>query len=455
MSGPLVSVVVPNRNGASVLDRCLCQLHAQDHERFEIIVVDDASTDESIRVAERHLDGERLTIVRSERHRGLGAARNLALRHARGRHVAYIDADGYAAPDWLRQGVTRLERDPSLGAVASLVFFDGNRTVINGAGGTMNRYGYGLDNGFNEPLEYATLPREVVYPMGCGLIARRDALERVGGFDPLFTNYYEDAELGLKLWGAGYRVELARDAWIDHGYGHSAENSPQKMLFCERHRIRTVLKHYPLHSLPRWLAREVASVAGFPSLERARRRAAWRWNLPRLPSAASARARSRRGAGKRPPFASDPGPYPPPTELTRPNPDQARSRLRLNGIADRGALIYGFYEAQAQEGHRFRWMTKQGALLMRTRRDTYRVVLDYMLALRGTQILVELRPLDDRECVWRGGLIGSEEPLSWTQAELPARMRAGTYVMALSVSQAARSLDGAELALGLASVQLT
>jgi len=455
VSGPLASVIVPNRNGARVIDRCLRQLRAQDHDPFEIIVVDDASTDDSIQVAERHLDGERLTIVRSERHRGLGAARNLGLRHASGRHVAYIDADGFAAPDWLRQGVTRLENDPSLGAVASLVFFDGNRTVLNGAGGTMNRYGYGSDCGFNEPLEYARLPREVVYPMGCGLIARRDALERVGGFDPLFTNYYDDAELGLKLWAAGYRVELAQDAWIDHGYGHSTEGSPQKWLFCERHRIRTVLKHYPLRSLPTWLAREAASVAGLPSLERARRRAAWSWNLAHLPSAALARARSWPGAGRRPPYAWDSFPVAACTELSRPDTEQAQSRLRLDGITDPGALIYGFYAPQSSEGRRFRWMTKHGALLIRTPREAHRVALDYMVALPSTQVAVELRPLDDQECVWRGELTGTDKPLSWAHAELPARLPPGTYVLALSVSQAARSLDGAVLSMGLASIQLT
>ena len=454
MSGPLASVIVPNRNGARVLDRCLRQLHDQDHEPFEIIVVDDASTDESIRVAERHLDGERLTIVRSERHRGLGAARNLGFRHARGRHVAYIDADGYAASDWLRQGIARLEGDPALGAVASLVFFDGNRTVLNGAGGTMNRYGYGRDYGFNEPLEYARLPTEVVYPMGCGMIVRREALERVGGFDPLFTNYYDDAELGLKLWRAGYRVELAADAWIDHGYGHSGETSPEKMLFCERHRIRTVLKHYPLRGLPRWLMREAASLTGFPSIERTRRRAAWWWNLPRLPSAALARARLRPANGRRPPYSPDPAPVPPPTQLSRPSPEHARSKLQLDGVTDVGALLYGFYPAQTYEGRRFRWVTAHGALLVRPRRETHRLAIEYMVALPGTHVTVEIRPIDERECIWSGPLTGGE-PFSWVRAELPARVRAGAYVVALSVSGTARSVDGAVLGIGLASVELT
>ncbi|MDQ6750089.1 MAG: glycosyltransferase family 2 protein [Actinomycetota bacterium] len=454
MSQPLASIIVPNHNGAPVLDRCLRQLRAQDHDAFEIIVVDDASGDESVRVAERHLDGERLTIVRSERNRGLGAARNLGLRHARGRHIAYIDVDGFAAPDWLRQGVTRLECDPSLGAVASLVFFDGNRAVLNGAGATMNRFGYAEDHGFNEPLEYARLPREVVYAMGCGLIARREALERVGGFDPLLTNYYDDADLGLKLWRAGYRVELAPEAWIDHGFGQSGGHSPRKMLLCERHRIRVFLKHYPLRSIPGWLVREAASVAGFPSDERQRRREAWAWNLPRLPSTAFARIRGTRTGGLRPPFSRDSRPYRPVTDLNQPDPERAQTRLRMDGTSDLGALVYGFYAPVAEGELRFRWMAERGALLVRARRATRHLVLDYMVAIPDTQISLEIRPLDDRRCLWQGEVRAGAEPFTWTRADLPARVRAGTYVLTLAASQTSRPPDGAVLALGLTGVEL-
>lgn len=118
-------------------------------------------------------------------------------------------------------------------------------------------------------------------------------------------------------------------------------------------------------------------------------------------------------------------------------------------------LVYGFYPPQTQQGERFRWMTKHGALLMRTRRHTSRLAMDYMVALRGTQVVVEVRPLDDRKPVWRGTLTSLEQPLSWARAELPVRVHAGTYVVALSVSQAGRPSDGSTLGLGLAGLELT
>ncbi len=99
---PLASVIVVCWNAADVLGRCLEQLLAQDYANYEVIVVDDGSEDDTL--AGRRgacLIGE-LRIVRSPRNRGCPHARNLGLRHAKGEIVAFIDADGFAAPSWLR-----------------------------------------------------------------------------------------------------------------------------------------------------------------------------------------------------------------------------------------------------------------------------------------------------------------------------------------------------------------
>ena len=121
---PLASVIVVCWNAADVLGRCLDQLFAQDHANYEIVVVDDGSDDNTLQVAERASTRGELTIVRSPRNRGCPHARNLGLRHAKGEIVAFIDADGYAAPSWLRHVVEAFDADATVGGVASTVFFD-------------------------------------------------------------------------------------------------------------------------------------------------------------------------------------------------------------------------------------------------------------------------------------------------------------------------------------------
>ena len=259
---PLASVIVVCWNSADVLGRCLEQLQAQDYANYEIVVVDDGSQDDTLQVAERAATHGELTIVRSPRNQGCPHARNLGLARARGEIVAFIDADGFAAPSWLRHLVAAFAADETIGGVASTVFFAANPLVINGAGGTVNRQGWAADLSMNESYERAELASEALYPMGCGMAVRRSAVERVGPFDDRMLNYYDDVDYGMRLWRAGYRVIVAEEAWVDHDFGHSGGSSTRKQLLCERHRMRVVLKHASLPSLGRWALHEAARNRG-------------------------------------------------------------------------------------------------------------------------------------------------------------------------------------------------
>jgi glycosyltransferase involved in cell wall biosynthesis len=146
---PLASVIVVCWNSADVLGRCLDQLLAQDYANREIIVVDDGSDDNTLEVAEGASTRGEVTIVRSPLNRGCPHARNLGLRHAKGEIIAFIDADGFAAPNWLRKIVDAFDADATIGAAASTVFFAGNPLVINGAGGIVNRQGWAADLSVN------------------------------------------------------------------------------------------------------------------------------------------------------------------------------------------------------------------------------------------------------------------------------------------------------------------
>src|SRR6202041_1879721 len=105
-SAPFASVIVVCWNAEATLGRCLRQLGEQDYPAYEVIVVDDASSDGTLAIAEAaSASGLELQIVCSERNRGCPGARNLGLRQARGELVGFIDADGFAAPNWLSRAV--------------------------------------------------------------------------------------------------------------------------------------------------------------------------------------------------------------------------------------------------------------------------------------------------------------------------------------------------------------
>lgn len=101
MMEPLVSIIVPALNVARFLPRCLDSLLAQDHRPLEIIVVDDGSADDTGAVLRRYAELHPEVRAISQQHRGIGPARNAALRVASGAYIAMVDADDWVEPDFI------------------------------------------------------------------------------------------------------------------------------------------------------------------------------------------------------------------------------------------------------------------------------------------------------------------------------------------------------------------
>jgi GT2 family glycosyltransferase len=432
---PLVSVIVVCWNAADVLARCLDQLLAQDYAAYEVIVVDDGSDDATLEIA-REARGE-VTIVSSPRNRGCPHARNLGVLRARGELVAFVDADGFAAPDWLSRIVEAFASDMTIGGVASTVFFDANPLVINGAGGVVNRQGWAADLSMSESYETAEIASEALYPMGCGMALRRAALETVGAFDDRMLNYYDDVDYGIRLWRAGYRVVVAGDAWIDHAFGQPSAPTDRKQLLCERHRMRVVLKHAPRGELGRWLLHEASALrrASFPRQKL--KLEAIAWNVRHLLSMFNSRLRLRRRPA--PPARlvdrswGDGFPAGVPPVLT-PRPSNATNALQTAHPGSEGQLLYGWFPAERNDGRGYRWAAVHAAALIELKAPARRLLLDFSHV-----------PLDNGGVEVRIRRLGSPDPLafvwathlSWQYAERsienhPLELAAGDYEVLFS-----------------------
>jgi GT2 family glycosyltransferase len=371
-------VIVVCWNAEDVLGRCLEHLLEQDYPNYEVIVVDDGSRDDTVAVAEAAAARGELKIVRSARNRGCPSARNLGLRHAHGEIVAFVDADGFAAPDWLRGIVAAFAGDETIGGVASTVFYDDNPLVLNGAGGTVNRQGWAADLSMNESYESARIVAEALYPMGCGMAIRREALARVGPFDDRMLNYYDDVDYGVRLWRAGYRVAVASEAWIDHRA--TLGDSTRKRLLCERHRMRVVLKHAPASDLGQWAANELRALRAAPMPVRRRKLAAFAWNVRHLPSALARRWRLRRTTLAPRALVDDSWgdgfPAGVPLRL-RPTPERAGGSVEMADPDSEAQLPYGWFPVESIEGRSYRWAGTRAAALVRLERPARRLRLDY------------------------------------------------------------------------------
>lgn len=398
----LASVIVVCWNSADVLGRCLKQLFAQDYSKREIIVVDDGSTDATLDVAEQASASGELRLVRSPRNRGCPSARNLGLQHASGEIVAFMDADGFATPQWLGEVVRAFGEDAQIGGVASTVFYDDNPLVVNGAGGIVNRQGWAADLSMNESYEHASLAVEALYPMGCGMAVRREALERVGPFDDRMLNYYDDVDYGTRLWRAGFSVAVAAGAWIDHGI--SADGSARKRLLCERHRMRVAFKHTPLDGLVAWARWELRGLRAAPTAARIQKLRAIAWNVRHLPSVLAAR-RKLRDACEVPDQLIDETygdgfPVGLPLRL-KPAPELAAAAIDMAAPDASSQLLHGWFPAERVDGRSYRWAATSASALLHLDQPAKRLRLDY------AHVPVDIGGIDLR--IRR---IGSADPLA-------------------------------------------
>ena len=197
---PRVSVVVCSYNGGQTLEECLRSLLALHYRDYEIIVVDDGSTDETRAILERFPAVHAI----SQPNLGLSIARNVGLRAASGRIIAYTDSDCVADPDWLTYLVDRLMES---GAAAvggpNLSPEDGWLAACVAAAP-------------GQPIHVLKGDEVAEHIPGCNMAFRREALEAIGGFDPRYRRAGDDVDVSLRLQQAGCWIAFAPGAVVWH-----------------------------------------------------------------------------------------------------------------------------------------------------------------------------------------------------------------------------------------------
>jgi GT2 family glycosyltransferase len=200
VSWPPVSVVVCTHNGARTLRECLDGLMRLRYPSFEVIVVDDGSTDESAAIAEAYP----VRLVRTA-NCGLSAARNTGLHAATGELVAYVDDDTRADEDWLTYLAATFMTTAHAGVGGPNVAPPNDHLV----GASIGRAPGG-------PIHVLVSDLEAEHIPGCNMAFRRRAVEAVGGFDPQFRVAGDDVDLCWRLQAAGQTLGFSPSAMVWH-----------------------------------------------------------------------------------------------------------------------------------------------------------------------------------------------------------------------------------------------
>lgn len=276
-----MSVVVINWNRRQLLSACLESLARQSGVAFEVVVVDNGSTDGSPEMLEREWgpDGRlRLKVIRNAANRGFCAAANQGMAASGGELVALLNNDAEAEPGWLAALAAAFEGRPEVGMAASKILVHEDPRRIDKAGHLMYPDGQNRGRGSGE-IDQGQYDRleEVLWPDGCAAMYRRAMLDQIGGFDEDLFAYGDDAELGLRARIAGWRCLYVPHAVVRHHRGVSLGlASLRRLMLIERNRVLLAVKLFPcsllwmnpLHFLARLAAGAWAGVRGRGELRR-------------------------------------------------------------------------------------------------------------------------------------------------------------------------------------------
>ena len=253
--GRALAVAVPSWNGRHHLETCLAALAEQEDPGvpWSVLVCDNGSRDGTAEwVRSRH---PRVRLLESPVNLGFCAANNRLARMAAEQGadaVAFLNNDTRPERGWLRGLHQALAAAPADVAAVSGLIVDWERERLDFARGVMTFDGHALQLGFRRPLSRATAaevpPAGAELPFGCGgnLLVRLEAFERAGGFDETYFAYYEDVDLGWRLWAGGGRVLFAPAAVVRHRSSASSDRLGlyNRGFLFERNALLTAYKNY-------------------------------------------------------------------------------------------------------------------------------------------------------------------------------------------------------------------
>ncbi len=253
---PEITVVVVNYNSGDYLKGCIASLARQTHRSFEVIIVDNASTDSSLdSLAEKP---ERLTILKQTDNLGFARANNIAASAGRGEWLALLNPDAEAEPDWLDAMMRAVRKHPGHRMVASLQLNLQEQSKLDGAGDNYLAFGYAWRGGFGHPASKAPQAGECFGPCGAAAMYSRALFLDAGGFDERYFCYHEDVDLAFRLRVMGERCQYAPAARVRHaGSAITGRSSRFAVFHGVRNGVWTYFKNMPggwlLLTLPVWL----------------------------------------------------------------------------------------------------------------------------------------------------------------------------------------------------------
>lgn len=220
----LVSVIIASFNAKDFLKKNLSSLLSEPGD-FEIVVVDDGSTDQTESwFKEEFAQESRLKVIRLEKNLGSAKAKNIGVQNSRGRYLFFLDSDTETSPGWFKT-IPEFFKNHSDCGLAQAKLLKTGTNLFDYAGDYFSPFGFLVERARSAPDQSQFDQVEPIFGLKtAGAIMRRDAFEEIGGFDEDFRIFWEDTDLAWRTWLAGWRVLFCSQVVVWHAFGTSKKS---------------------------------------------------------------------------------------------------------------------------------------------------------------------------------------------------------------------------------------
>ncbi len=243
------SILILNFNGYWLIRDCLLHIEKQTFSDYEVIVVDNGSTDGSVDFLRRYVSGKKnYKLILLNENKGYTGGNNIGFKHVEGKYILLLNNDAFVKEDFLMRAYQHIKENNEYQMFATKVLRWDDPNVIDKVGHLIYPDGLNRGRGHLQRDEgQFDEVEEILWPDGSAAIYSRELIQDVGGFDEVFFAYGDDADLGMRSRLLGYKAQYLPFCISLHKHSSTAGRfSPLKIMLVERNRLFLLVKNFPL-----------------------------------------------------------------------------------------------------------------------------------------------------------------------------------------------------------------
>jgi GT2 family glycosyltransferase len=239
---PLVSIIILNYNAGELLINCVESVFQTEYSNFEVIVVDNISSDNSHKKCKEKF--EKIQLIENLKNLGYCEGNNIGIRKAKGEFIVILNPDTVVKPNWLDKFLSAYSKfGDALYQPKILSLYE--KEILQSTGNMIHLFGFGFarDKGIKDKNQYKEIEK-IGYASGTCIFTSSKVLDKIGLLDPFLFLYHDDLDLGWRALQLGINSYFVPNVTIFHAESYILKWSSKKFYWLERNRKYCLLTHF-------------------------------------------------------------------------------------------------------------------------------------------------------------------------------------------------------------------